>query len=733
MAWSPSQPGCEIYKTLCGQVRAIFSHGIFLALHVPQADNQLAKLNRSAELLRQLPHPEFLRLMGSVEGFTTELCPTTLEELIHTLRWRPSSALLASLALDVANALEHMHDLGEFHCDLHPRNLFVTENCNCKMGIFGCPTATSPSPFVAPEVVCGGPFTAAADVYAFGATVCELATGQRASHGVPEATQITWTPLVVLLKKCTNPSPQRRPPMKQVVAELCDLVRSLDVPAPYDLTPFKAALCRSLHHASKLHLFPSLYWMHMLVQRERERHQRTIAQLQQRMMQMEMEFQEQLAAASTKPADDTAEKEAERLQEVLEREAQLAQQQETLSQQRAAFAQQQASLQRQQEVLEVNRASVEAMEAATLADQARLAERESSVLRRELLLEAREAALKELQRATALCSEMAAKPLRAPLFVASPTVRCDPAGAVQPATPTSGLAVTVLAPKPPADEGAGRLSLPITSVTTAYLQEMPTVVAKQSFCTALPLCSNSPNSGCEHPPRSPSSPDLLGRSSLASSCPAAEPRLLFPPVSTSPPRPPLPAVAGLRPSSLDAAAPVEDTTSTISIRPPSLVVVPRQPPLFLERLQADASMPAEATVPAPSGTTISPTSLPSSGVADPAPTETLTESDGDHEGLHRSPTTDGEYGSEEVELVGDEEPMDELSISIMSQGRLRSQNSGAYPTGGASAHGRPTVCWEAPCPAPARRRGVCPTREMCCGRWPMGRRSSDAPHNRSGG
>ena len=82
-----------------------------------------------------MTHPEFLRIMGSGSGdnFTTELCPATLEDLIHVLRFRPSLALLASLSLDIANALMQLHHLGEFHGDVCPQNLFVTDNCNCKV------------------------------------------------------------------------------------------------------------------------------------------------------------------------------------------------------------------------------------------------------------------------------------------------------------------------------------------------------------------------------------------------------------------------------------------------------------------------------------------------------------------------------------------------------------------------------------------------------------------------
>ena len=68
-------------------------------------------------------------------------------------------------------------------------------------GIFGVKSGVTPSPFVAPEVLCGEGFSAAADTYSLAATICELATGERVSHGLPEVQRISWKPFAHLLKR----------------------------------------------------------------------------------------------------------------------------------------------------------------------------------------------------------------------------------------------------------------------------------------------------------------------------------------------------------------------------------------------------------------------------------------------------------------------------------------------------------------------------------------------------
>jgi mitogen-activated protein kinase kinase kinase 17/18 len=84
-------------------------------------------------------------------------------------------------AADVARGLAHVHGAGVVHGDVKPRNVVLGADGRAKLADFGCagsrPVGGTPA-YMAPEVARGEAQGPAADVWALGCTVLEMATGR---------------------------------------------------------------------------------------------------------------------------------------------------------------------------------------------------------------------------------------------------------------------------------------------------------------------------------------------------------------------------------------------------------------------------------------------------------------------------------------------------------------------------------------------------------------------------
>ncbi len=160
-----------------------------------------ARFAREMDILDKLKHPNIIRYYGggSHDGrlfYAMEPVETgTVKELLErfgNLSWPE----VASIARQVASALQHAHNHGIIHRDLKPGNLFITGSGQIKLGDFGIARDTHSADltnegltvgthaYMAPEQITGeANITGKADLYSLGCLMFELLTGQKPFQG----------------------------------------------------------------------------------------------------------------------------------------------------------------------------------------------------------------------------------------------------------------------------------------------------------------------------------------------------------------------------------------------------------------------------------------------------------------------------------------------------------------------------------------------------------------------
>jgi eukaryotic-like serine/threonine-protein kinase len=202
--------------------KAAYQDGRIVALKVISfglAGNETAlkRFEREAEILKQLKHPNIVRLFGNgrtsgVPYFAMEFVQG--ESLDHVLarRLRFSWEEVVSIGQQVCAALKHAHDKGIIHRDLKPSNLMYIEDGTVKLTDFGiakdmdvtaltganCTVGTAA--YMSPEQCKGESITAKSDLYSLGVVLFELLTGRKPF--------IAESPVDMFMKHVNEPPPR---------------------------------------------------------------------------------------------------------------------------------------------------------------------------------------------------------------------------------------------------------------------------------------------------------------------------------------------------------------------------------------------------------------------------------------------------------------------------------------------------------------------------------------------
>jgi eukaryotic-like serine/threonine-protein kinase len=177
--------------------------------------DRLARFKREAQLLASLNHPNIAAIYGFEESSGAQALVLELVEgptLADRIAQGPIPVDEATaIARQIAEALEAAHEQGVIHRDLKPANIKLRHDSTVKVLDFGLakafepaamragdatmsPTITSPAmtqlgvilgtaAYMSPEQAKGRQADKRSDVWAFGAVLYEMLTGQRAFKG----------------------------------------------------------------------------------------------------------------------------------------------------------------------------------------------------------------------------------------------------------------------------------------------------------------------------------------------------------------------------------------------------------------------------------------------------------------------------------------------------------------------------------------------------------------------
>lgn len=155
-------------------------------------EDQRRRLAREAEVLATLDHPSIVRLLG-IEGSSERLAlimeyvdGATLAQLLRSGPLPLRAAVF--VARSVLEALDYAHTHGVVHRDVSPRNVLVGRDGSVKLADFGIARlagrtrTANPSagtvPYMAPEQILGADVDGRADLFAAGALLFALVTGE---------------------------------------------------------------------------------------------------------------------------------------------------------------------------------------------------------------------------------------------------------------------------------------------------------------------------------------------------------------------------------------------------------------------------------------------------------------------------------------------------------------------------------------------------------------------------
>ena len=229
-----------------------------------QDADERARFLREGQLAASISHPHTVYIFGSEEiagvpVISMELLPGgTLKDRVAAEGPLPP-AVAVSAVLDIIGGLDAAQAAGILHRDIKPSNCFVDSDGSVKVGDFGLSISTlardvhqqlatgfeGTPQFAAPEQLRGEPLDLRADIYAVGATLYYLLTGQpafearnlrelvdRVNTEAPRSPRVLRreipSGLAAVILKCLSKAPAQRPSSYTALAEMLRPFSALD-------------------------------------------------------------------------------------------------------------------------------------------------------------------------------------------------------------------------------------------------------------------------------------------------------------------------------------------------------------------------------------------------------------------------------------------------------------------------------------------------------------------------
>src|SRR5262245_39235981 len=273
--WGPYRIGRLLGRGGMGEVHEAehVDSGRRIALKVLRSQlqdaDERARFLREGQLAASISHPHTVYIFGSEEiagvpVISMELLPGgTLKDRVAAEGPLPPSVAVSAV-LDIIGGLDAAQAAGILHRDIKPSNCFVDHDGSVKVGDFGLSISTlardvheqlatgfeGTPQFAAPEQLRGEPLDVRADLYAVGATLYYLLTGQppleardlrelvdRVNHEPPKSPRALRpeipSGLAAIILRCLAKSPAQRPASYPALAELLRPFAAIgEMPAP---------------------------------------------------------------------------------------------------------------------------------------------------------------------------------------------------------------------------------------------------------------------------------------------------------------------------------------------------------------------------------------------------------------------------------------------------------------------------------------------------------------------
>jgi eukaryotic-like serine/threonine-protein kinase len=221
--------------------------------------DHVERFRREARLAAQLSHPNIVTVIdrGEQEGRQFIVFEYVEGENLKALieREAPLSERHAiELALQIADGLAFAHANGLVHRDVKPQNVLLTVDGRAKVTDFGIARSTDvhrgltqtgtvmgTSDYISPEQARGGPVDACSDIYALGAVLYELLTGEVPFPGDSF--------VAVALRHINEPPPSVRQRRPELSPRLDAAIRKAMAKDPDDRFPSMEAFASELRAA----------------------------------------------------------------------------------------------------------------------------------------------------------------------------------------------------------------------------------------------------------------------------------------------------------------------------------------------------------------------------------------------------------------------------------------------------------------------------------------------------